>query len=295
MLDAFPDIAPTSETHVLVREGEVTSPFTNEEKVFNFGSFAYNERLCYYSHPDDASKFIIHNLKDYTEVIFNFDSEDMRQTVLSYFYGTGLSSILHYNESLPIHASGVTLGEELYLFCGRSGIGKSTLATGLKLRGYDLFSDDKCVLSNRDGIWSALPGLTIMRLWQNTIDTMDPSDFLHDAKAVIFRKDKYQYQIDEDHLDLTPKKVKAIYIIRNVAVEESLSVEELSGRTKLAQFQQQIFRRKMIKGMGMEQHLWQFLIKVLQDIPVFIIYRPLETNITAFSDYVHDQISTHHK
>ena len=290
-LEAFSEISPRVDVDVLVREGGIENPFNPDQVgIHTFGGFRYDTEQCYYEHPDDGSKILVHKQSEHTEVIFHFASEDHRQTVLSYFYGTGLSALLHYNRSIPIHASGVTRGDDLYLFCGRSGIGKSTLATSLKLKGYDLFADDKCVLSDQDGSWTALPGLTIMRLWQNTLDAIDPSPFLHDAKEVVFRKEKYQYQIVTAHLDLSPKQVKAIYIIVNVDADQTLSAEELMGQSKLAMFQRQIFRRQMISGMGLQQHLWHFLVSVLSDIPVYLISRPKETQIDTFSDYMNDQL-----
>ena len=130
VLDAFQEVSPIADINVIVREGKFEVPFGEEQLgVHAFGRFRYDTERCYYEHPDDGSKFIVHKHSEHTKVIFYFASEDHRQTVLSYFYGTGLSAILHYNRSIPIHASGVTRGDDLYLFCGRSGIGKSTLAT----------------------------------------------------------------------------------------------------------------------------------------------------------------------
>jgi len=60
---------------------------------------------------------------------------------MAWFYGLVLSGILHLNDLFALHASGVLVQDQLHLFCGNSGMGKSTLAAQLKCKGYPLFTD----------------------------------------------------------------------------------------------------------------------------------------------------------
>ena len=75
-------------------------------------------------------------------------------------------------------------------FCGRSGIGKSTLAAHFAARGYAILCDDVCVVSfAADGRPMAWPGLPRLKLWRDAAEA-----FGHDPGVLdraIAGKDKY--------------------------------------------------------------------------------------------------------
>lgn len=285
-LDAFLAIAKPEHIDVYVEMGEILEKDVFEGKEYQtFGQFKFNENRCYFEFREDHGKFLVEHKKNLTKVTIDVKDTEYLQTLLSYFYGTGLSSIMHYNGFFPIHASAVSVDNELVLFCGRSGIGKSTLAAHLKGKGYHLFSDDKCVLFpfGEDG-WVAKPGLKIMRLWQDALDSIVSKDFLSNPKEVILRKDKFQFEINAADLVSSDQKLRSIFILQRTNNEEALSKRELFGIEKLQRFRHQIFRERMIKGMGLEGKLWSFITKLLKDVSVYLVKRPSNFAIEEFAD-----------
>ena len=65
------------------------------------------------------------------------------------------------NKRLVIHASCVSLNETNYLFIGKSGLGKSTLAAQLVLNGYDFVTEDICVINDENGVLTSFPLIKI--------------------------------------------------------------------------------------------------------------------------------------
>jgi hypothetical protein len=61
--------------------------------------------------------------------------------------GVAFGLLLHQRGRIALHASAVLIDGKAILFCGRSGLGKSTLAAALCLRGYPLVADDICAIS----------------------------------------------------------------------------------------------------------------------------------------------------
>lgn len=72
---------------------------------------------------------------------------------------TGMAALMYANDLWPVHAS-AALSPDGYavLLVGRQGAGKSTMATGLVQRGWQLISDDCSSLAYVDDCWRVFPG-----------------------------------------------------------------------------------------------------------------------------------------
>ncbi|MFT6809773.1 MAG: hypothetical protein ACJA01_003011 [Saprospiraceae bacterium] len=289
--DVLRSISKPDKLDVFIETGTLSNVPESEIGWHNFGNCKYNKENCFFELPEDNSKFLIEKCKSHIKVVIDFKDPEYRQTLLSYFFASGLSAIIHFQGLFLLHSSGVSKGNGLILFCGPSGIGKSTIAAHLKTKGYPLFTDDKCLLiPSGNGKWTALPGLNIMRLWQNSIDALDTSTFLHNPKEVELKKDKFQFYIKSQELISEEKHVKAIFIIQNLKKGERIGNQELQGLNKIKKIKSQIFRVNMVSGMGLDQKLWTFLTNILNDIPVYSLQRPLGTSIDNFGEYVEEMI-----
>lgn len=64
----------------------------------------------------------------------------------------GFANRLSIEGTVLVHASAIRVNDGVYLFCGRSGIGKSTIADlWLKQAGCTLLNDDRAVIFCREG------------------------------------------------------------------------------------------------------------------------------------------------
>lgn len=91
--------------------------------------------------------------------------EGWRDALPEALYSTVAALVLVGLGKLALHASAVELGGRAYLFMGRAGAGKSTLAAELLEHGARLIGDDLTVLDPREGGgWSVPRGRPAIRL-----------------------------------------------------------------------------------------------------------------------------------
>jgi hypothetical protein len=91
--------------------------------------------------------------------------------------------LLFSEERLVLHASAVAASYGAVVFAGAPGMGKSTLATALSLRGLPLLSDDGLVVDQRDRLPCALPAGVEPRLWPDSIEALLPAR-LHEFPVI---------------------------------------------------------------------------------------------------------------
>ena len=83
----------------------------------------------------------------------------------------------------PLHGSAVTIGDRALLILGHSGAGKSTIAAGLRDRGFGFVTDDACAIDASGLLWPGPPLLT-------TRDDAGSGRIAHyDEKSVVLIED----------------------------------------------------------------------------------------------------------
>ena len=277
---------------VFVDFGIALKPNAEDGPITEYQNLIYNRQSFYVQVPLGVGAFSVHKRNNYTEVIYELWQPNKSQTALTWFYGIVLSVVLHLDDTFAMHGSGVLHNDHLHLFCGNSGMGKSTLAAGLRSKGYDLFTDDKCVLrwTAKENKLYASPSLPIMRLWDNSVAAIEHQDFLTDPVPVVYRANKSQFRIQSSALIQSPKPLKAIYILANTPSTATLACQPLKGTDKLLLLRKMVFRVEMVKGFGRKKQLWAFLQQIVQTVPVYILMRPENTSIPTFANYVEEVI-----
>lgn len=84
--------------------------------------------------------------------------------------GSVYAAVACLNGLYPVHASAVACGGQVFAFTGPTGAGKSTIVTGLGLRGLAMFCDDTLLLDLSDpGRVIALPGHKRLKLTDHAL------------------------------------------------------------------------------------------------------------------------------
>jgi hypothetical protein len=78
----------------------------------------------------------------------------------------------------PLHGSAVTIGDRALLILGPSGVGKSTIAAGLRDRGFGFVTDDACAIDASGLLWPGPPLLA-------TRDDAGSGRIRYDEKSVV--------------------------------------------------------------------------------------------------------------
>lgn len=125
---------------VLVEEGPVPDSLGPEA----------NTAPAYQTAPGQFLLKIPNGLKFYvengTKILYERPENVTNREVLLFLLGSTWGALCYQRDLLPLHASAVVHGEDVYAFTGQSGAGKSTLSAALSKRGHDFFSDDVLII-----------------------------------------------------------------------------------------------------------------------------------------------------
>ena len=102
--------------------------------------------VCYQAAPgelllrvDGVAQFLV---RGGSEIIIDRHPAASDDDVRLFLLGSAFGALLHQRGILALHGSTVKVGDGCVVFLGRSGMGKSTLATILARRGYPCLGDD---------------------------------------------------------------------------------------------------------------------------------------------------------
>lgn len=276
--------------NIYIKYGEVLGPpiEISEERLAKSAIF-FSPNFYYLNMGHIAKVLLIHD--KFSTITIDLYMEEHANSMLAWLYGSVLTAALQLHNRFALHASAVQVDGKLSLFCGHSGIGKSTLAVQLGNRGYPLFSDDKCVLNWNEAIrlYEAQPSLQIVRLWEDATDKLGEQEIFDNPTPVVNKLDKFQYIINEENVMRDPVPIDRIHIILN-SEEEEIRINELTGMKKIKAIQTQTHRKNYINGLGKTKVYWEFMDHLVKQVPVFVVRRPNGTPIEKWVDFMQHQI-----
>jgi len=249
----------------------------------------------FYLYLKDVAKFYIGKKEENSlQIDIELLSEQQINVAFTWLYGSILTAALIMLNRFALHSSGVLVNDKLHIFCGQSGIGKSTIAAQLTAKGYPLFTDDKCVVNwnETEKEFMAQPSLQIIRLWKDATDKIDNTSFLNDQTSVNGKLDKFQYQLEDMVISQTSKALSSINIIMNVDSTDKISIELLKGIDKIHCLMDQTHRLYYVKPLGKSKVHWHFLSELVNKVPVYLISRPNNTPIEDFVGFVEAHIKS---
>ena len=94
----------------------------------------------------------------------------------SYLIGAILGFVLRLRGRVALHASVVAIDDHAVVLLGGSGSGKSTTAAAFAVMGYEVLSDDVCVLVESDDEFCVEPAYPGIRLWPDAVKAMFGSE-----------------------------------------------------------------------------------------------------------------------
>ena len=183
-----------------------------------------------------------------------------------------LPLILSRRESLVLHASAVLTGHGAIAFAGKTGKGKSTLASSFALEGFPLVSDDYLVLRQGQEGWMATPSYPGVRLWPSTVQAIVPQDLPTREVA------SYTVKRRVVNTTLLPRTNEPVLLRRLYVLTEEArwtSIEKISmGRSMISLVE---FAYNLdIRDKAFLRQQFETIKQVTKDVPVYAIHFPRE-------------------
>jgi len=100
------------------------------------------------------------------------DTSIGKMASIGHLFAVQFHKILKNKSSKLIHGACIGTDGKGVLLCARGGMGKSTLAVTALLKGFEYVSDDYLILDEKDGILSASPIYSIIKLTYEMYDRM---------------------------------------------------------------------------------------------------------------------------
>lgn len=193
---------------------------------------------------DGVANYLVANGREIT-IEKAADAED--DAVRLFLQGSAFGALLHQRGVLPLHASAIRVNGKAVLFCGISGVGKSTLAGAFFKRGYPVLADDICALSSTDeGISMVLPGFPQLKLWADATRKLEENtDCLRKVRREL---EKYGLPL-ENGFSSEPTPLDRVYIL-NTTNTDSFDMRPVNGLRKFNALMNNTYRCSFIEGLG---------------------------------------------
>ncbi len=200
-----------------------------------------------------------------------------------FLLGRVIGAVILQRELLPLHGSAIVLDGEAIIFCGDSGVGKSTIVRLLIDRGYPFLDDNISAISiNQARVPIINPGYSQIKLWKDVLSLVEENPEVDCCIQPLINK----YTFDFKNLFYNePVPVRKIYTI-SPGTFENIEFFPLSGLNKLAALTSCTFGVHFLKGLGKEKMHFRFINLLGSKISVCNIRRPEKSDPNKLVDLI---------
>lgn len=193
------------------------------------------------------------------------------EDILPFLMGSVFGALLQQRKILVLHASAVEVNGRAAVFCGASGIGKSTLAAGLHQRGYRFLADDLCAISLVNGQPMVIPGFPRLKLWADALKRLDTAT--DNLQSVRWGGDLQKFFLPADNRTEAPLPVRAVFILSSTNTD-ALELTVLPGNEKIDPLIANSYRMRFLQGLGGKKEHFKLCAAVAAKAEVCRVSRP---------------------
>jgi hypothetical protein len=258
-----PDRDPPGECDVAIRQGPVPlrlAETTHEGPTWQLAGDSFLLRIpgltrCLLS----AGRSITYEMEDGTPP----------HEIVAFLIGPAIGILLHQRKRIVLHASAVCVGGKAVVFCGPSGIGKSTLAAALAQRGYPFLTDDLCTfVDGGDNAPAVQPDGREIKLWAQAIDRLD----LSARRGEPVRSKLGKFYVAPGAASNKPLPLGALYALRRAHPGRPAGIEQPRNVVDAALLlRRDVYRPLLVRHLGQKADYFQAGSKIVENAGVFIL------------------------
>lgn len=223
------------------------------------------EKMWFYI--KDIAKYYIFNGDTIIVEQFNNAHE---YYVKAFVLGSAFGMLLLQRNIVAIHGSTVVVNGQALIITGIQGVGKSTLTSAFREKGYSFMADDVSVSGKgKDKIPIVYPGYPQQKLCRDAMKKMNYH--LEDFKRIDEGRDKYAIPVHKGFI----KEAMSLGAICEITIGENPYVEseEITGVEKLKLLLKNIYRVEVTQYAGMNADYFKNCVDIAKNIPFFKIRR----------------------
>lgn len=190
-----------------------------------------------------------------------------------FLLGSAWVALVLQRSLLPIQASAVTAGRDVFAFTGVPRAGKSVLAAALSGRGRGFFADDMLVLDPASFASSpACWGCTDLKLWPDSVKMTGVSAGCRVRTAVGFNM---RYADPSVRSNCVSGRLKEIYSLVPGNSDMPCTIEQVAGRRSLTILHSAVYRRQYACAIVGRALLYRWLVGLATKVRVCRFTRPM--------------------
>jgi hypothetical protein len=244
----------------------------------NEGCFLFE----YHDNQETAVSFII--LSGGKSVFYYHTSTTSLQSVQTLLRGNITKFCLQEQGEFCLHASSMRIDDQVILFIGQKGAGKSTLATYFHLQGHEIWCDDYAMLRQENNCFFASQGETSLKINPDIAAALAipqeylkpvfdlPAHWKRTAESDLITK-KHYFNRQAADVEIVPRKVAAVFFI-NQRVPEPVNLITIRKKTDALSI---LMDEILLSGANSKQYLklyFQSAMSFLEIVPSYTIHAP---------------------
>lgn len=208
----------------------------------------------------------------------------------SYLFSVIFAVLFFRRGLLPLHASAVRVNEQVFAFLGRSGAGKSSLAAGLRLRGYQVIADDLTLLHpTTEGVTKVTPCAPWLKLWKDSI----PHVAAHESNwEPIGGKDfKFRLPLSEKGGEPSSLALAGLFVLER-SDSGAVQMSSLPPAAAVAKMMLYAYPILLVHKLGGNSALFRQCANILEHVPMWSFTRPWDLKeFGAGLDFLEERFS----
>ena len=186
-----------------------------------------------------------------------------------YVLGTCFGVLLHQRGMLPMHGCGALGRSGGVIFCGDSGVGKSTLALALAKRGVPILSDDVCCLGKCQDGFSLAPSYPQIKVHENVVEHLGVK-----VSRLILDLDTRKYFLPINQYYHSDKCSLRAIVRLTEGNHKGFRFVEIKGTTKYSEIVNNSFRVEYVKGLNCAESFFGLSSQLANSVPFYDLLRP---------------------
>lgn len=194
----------------------------------------------------------------------------------TYLLGPVVGFALRLRGLTCFHASSVVIADHAICLVGPAGIGKSSTAAALALRGHRVIGDDIAVVRPRDGHWVVYPSVPGVRLWDDMVQALLGRPDALPLMATGW--EKRQFDLRASRAGFSPDaavRLGAIYLLSMAEAPGEPRAERLRGRDALVSLVANTYANVLLTP-ALRRIEFAELSAIVQQVPVWRLVVPQE-------------------